>query len=124
MAACCLLVEMPESLPASSAPSMGTNLCSRRKRGTLAVYNNPARCLTCWFIVLQQDQINDFCLRLVAVPMKTHRTATLCMEMECANGPAVRPSLEIFRHFSSKWRKFNVPKARMMSMHANHSVHI
>lgn len=37
MAAWCLLVEMPESLPASSAPSMGTNLCSRRKTGTLAV---------------------------------------------------------------------------------------
>uniref|UniRef100_H3D4U5 Fork-head domain-containing protein n=1 Tax=Tetraodon nigroviridis TaxID=99883 RepID=H3D4U5_TETNG len=31
MAACCLLAEMPESLPASSAPSMGTNLCLGRK---------------------------------------------------------------------------------------------
>lgn len=60
-AACCLLVAMPESLPASSAPSMGTNLCTRRKTGTLPVYGNPARCSACPFVV--PNQINDFCRR-------------------------------------------------------------
>lgn len=52
MAACCLLVEMPESLPASSAPSTGTNLCPRRRTGTLAVKiildDPPHAGLLCW----------------------------------------------------------------------------
>lgn len=39
------------------------------------------------------------------------------MEMGCVNGPAVRPSLEIFRHFSSEWREFHVSKAKMVSVH-------
>lgn len=55
-----------------------------------------------------------FCLCLVALWMKTHRTATRCMETACANGPAVRPSLEIFRHFSSKWSEFQLPRAKMV----------
>lgn len=59
MAAWCLLAEMPESLPLWTA----TNLFSRRKTGTLAVYNNPGRCFSCCFIVLEQHKVIDWSIK-------------------------------------------------------------